>query len=419
MSRGAEVTTGPIPIGQFVALVKSTLKRDPLFQHQVLKGEVSGMKMARSGHTYFDLRDDQGQMSCAIWKNRCHIDGSIKDGSEVVIIASIDVYAPRGSMTLSVEKIEPVSTIGALEETRRKLISALRDDGSLDRPRLQIPQIPKHIAIITGAGSAALSDMQRLIENRWPGLRRTIIGVTVQGDSSASDICQALAAVREMSKPEIAKKLQRPVVDLIIVARGGGSAEDLWTFNLEAVARAIIASPVPVISAIGHESDILVSDLVADIRASTPSNAIERCVPEKNSILMWFDEIEGRLENSVLRRFGESRQHLISLTARLRLAPLAGLSKAKDKLNGLKMRINSSSQQMLSSEKSRLVRIETILQSSHPKRVLERGYSMAQTTDGEILSSVKNITSGQEITMTFADGSAFADITKIIEDDEK
>jgi exodeoxyribonuclease VII large subunit len=222
-----------------------------------------------------------------------------------------------------------------------------------------------------------------------------------------------------MSKPEIAKKLQRPVVDLIIVARGGGSAEDLWTFNLEAVARAIIASPVPVISAIGHESDVLVSDLVADIRASTPSNAIERCVPEKNSILMWFDEIEGRLENSVLRRFGESRQHLISLTARLRLAPLAGLSKAKDKLNGMKMRINSSSQQMLSSEKSRLVRIETILQSSHPKRVLERGYSMAQTKDGEILSSVKNITSGQEITMTFADGSAFADITKIIEDDEK
>jgi len=206
---------------------------------------------------------------------------------------------------------------------------------------------------------------------------------------------------------------------LIIVARGGGSAEDLWTFNLESVARAIIASPVPVISAIGHESDILVSDLVADVRASTPSNAIERCVPEKNGLMMWFDDIEGRLENSVLRRFGESRQHLVSLTARLRLAPLAGLSKAKDILNNIQMRMKSNSQQMLSFEKSRLVRMETILKSSHPKRVLERGYSMAQTADGAVLSSVKNITSGQEITMTFADGSAFADITKIIEDDEK
>ena len=419
MSRGAEVTTGPIPIGQFVSLVKSTLKKDPLFQHQVLKGEVSGMKLARSGHTYFDLRDDQGQMNCAIWKNRCHIDSSIKNGSEVVVIASIDVYAPRGSMTLTIEKIEPISTIGALEEARRKLISLLRDDGSLDRERLQIPIIPNHIVIITGAASAALSDMQRLIENRWPGLRRTIIGVTVQGEGAVSNICQALSAAREMSKPEIAKKMDRPVVDLIIVARGGGSAEDLWTFNLEPVARAIIASPVPVISAIGHESDILVSDLVADVRASTPSNAIERCVPEKNGLMMWFDDMESRLENSVLRRFGESRQHLVSLTARLRLAPLAGLAKAKDTLNSIQMRLKDNSQQMLSFEKSRLIRMETILQSSHPKRVLERGYSMAQTKDGAVLSSVKNITSGQEITMTFADGSAFADITKIIEDDEK
>ena len=419
MSRGAEVTTGPIPIGQFVTLVKSTLKRDPLFQHQVLKGEVSGMKLARSGHTYFDLRDDQGQMNCAIWKNRCHIDSTIKDGSEVVVIASIDVYAPRGSMTLNVEKIEPISSVGALEETRRKLIGELRDDGSLDRVRQRIPLIPKHIVIITGSASAALSDMQRLIENRWPGLRRTILGVTVQGDNSASEICQALATAREMCKPEIAKKLQRPIVDLIIVARGGGSPEDLWTFNLEAVARAIIASPIPVISAIGHESDMLVSDLVADLRASTPSDAIERCVPEKSALLMWLDDIEGRLENSVLRRFGESRQHLVSLTARLRLAPLAGLAKAKDRLNNMEMRIKSSSQRMLSGEKARLVHIGAILQSSHPKRVLERGYSMAQTIDGEVLSSVKNISPGQEITMTFADGSALADIKEIIESDEK
>jgi len=299
------------------------------------------------------------------------------------------------------------------------LIAELRADGSLDRVRLQIPLIPKHIVIITGAASAALSDMQRLIENRWPGLRRTILGVTVQGDNSASEICQALATAREMCKPEIAKKMKRPIVDLIIIARGGGSPEDLWTFNLEAVARAIIASPVPIISAIGHESDMLVSDLVADLRASTPSDAIERCVPEKSALLMWLDDIEGRLENSVLRRFGESRQHLVTLTARLRLAPLAGLAKAKDRLNNMEMRIKSSSQKMLSGEKARLAHIGAILQSSHPKRVLERGYSMAQTKDGEVLSSVKNISSGQEITMTFADGSALADIKEIIESDEK
>ena len=165
--------------------------------------------------------------------------------------------------------------MGILEERKKQLITDLRNEGLLDRVRRQLPTIPKHIAIITGSGSAALADMNRLIENRWPGLRRTIIGVMVQGENAPSEIVRGLLAASKLSVPEIAAKLNYPPVDLIIVGRGGGAPEDLWAFNLEPVVRAIVAAKVPVVSAVGHESDLLVSDLVADLRASTPSNAID------------------------------------------------------------------------------------------------------------------------------------------------
>ena len=189
------VTTGPLPIGQFVQLVKQTVVRDPLFKHQALKGEVTQWKQYPSGHTYFSLRDQDGQMRAVIWKGRCTIDPSIKEGSEVVVLASVDLFVRRGEIQLNVERIEPVSVLGELEKTKRLLVEQLTKEGEIDRQRLPLPAIPKHIAIITGAGSAALSDMQRLIENRWPGLRRTVIGVLVQGAQATEQIVRGLSLI--------------------------------------------------------------------------------------------------------------------------------------------------------------------------------------------------------------------------------
>ncbi|MBT5595266.1 MAG: exodeoxyribonuclease VII large subunit [Euryarchaeota archaeon] len=410
MTGTGQVTTGPLPIGQFVQLVKQTVTRDPLFKNQALKGEVTQWKQYPSGHTYFSLRDQDGQMRAVIWKGRCAIDPGIKEGSEVVILASLDLYIRRGEIQLNVERIEPVSVLGELEKTKRLLVEQLKKEGEFDRPRQAIPTIPKHIAIITGAGSAALSDMQRLIENRWPGLRRTVIGVLVQGPRATEEIVRGLAVARRLSQPSVAESRGEPPVDLVIVGRGGGSPEDLWAFNLEPVARSIIASPVPVVSAVGHESDVLVSDLVADLRASTPSDAIERVVPVLPELHYFLDECEERLAVAARRQFRDNMQHLRTLHARLRVAPMAGLNRAKSKMLTLSSRMKVSVNQSIGIQTTRLAQFEASLSAIHPQRVLERGYSMTQTTDGVVLSSVEGLKSGQEIILNFADGSADAEI---------
>lgn len=412
--RGAsDLTTGPLSIGNFVNLIRQTVKQDQLFQNQAIKGEISQWKKYPNGHTYFTLRDSVGQMSAVIWRGRCSIDSTIKEGSEVVVIASVDLYAKQGRIQLVVDKIEPVNTIGKMEEALRKLKLKLRQEGVFDRPRKNLPLIPKHIAIVTGTGSAALSDMNRLIENRWPGLRRTIIGVLVQGENSVQEIVRGLAVARKLSDPEIASIRNQPPVDMIIVGRGGGSPEDLWSFNLEPVARAIIASNVPVISAVGHESDLLVSDMVADIRASTPSNAIERCVPDYNAIQMQLTDYSERIDSATIRQFNDVRGRLKLLTSMLKAAPLAGINNVKIKIQNLTMRLNNSSRSLINQENSRIARIEASLSAVHPQRVLERGYSMIQNDDGEVLSKIDQLSVGQQIKMSFADGKAEASIVNL------
>lgn len=413
MTGRGEVTTGPLPVGQFVTMVKRALTSEPLFQRQSIKGEVSQWKSYASGHTYFTLRDNDGQMSAVIWKGRCAIHPSIKEGTEVVVTANVDVYVKRGNIQLIVERIEPVNALGAMEEAKRLLVERLRNEGELDRPRTRPPVIPKHIAIITGAGSAALADMQQLIENRWPGLRRTVIGVLVQGQRASEEIVRALALTRRLADPVVAAQRGEPPVDLVIVGRGGGSPEDLWAFNLEPVIRSIIASPVPVVSAVGHESDLLVSDLVADVRASTPSNAIERTVPVRAELEQWLDELDERLAHATRRTFGDARQRLIGLHARLKVAPLAGINMERRSMLSLQSRLNRATESKLANERTRLASIEASLHTIHPKRVLERGYAMTQTKDGTVVTNTKMLELGQEFSLHFVDGSAEAAVTQI------
>ena len=413
MTGRGEVTTGPLPVGQFVTMVKRALTSEPLFQRQAIKGEVSQWKSYASGHTYFTLRDNDGQMSAVIWKGRCTIHPSIKEGTEVVVTANVDVYVKRGNIQLIVERIEPVNALGAMEEAKRLLVERLRNEGELDRPRARPPTIPKHIAIVTGAGSAALADMQQLIENRWPGLRRTVIGVLVQGQRASEEIVRALALTRRLADPVVAAKRGEPPVDLVIVGRGGGSPEDLWAFNLEPVIRSIIASPVPVVSAVGHESDLLVSDLVADVRASTPSNAIERTVPVRAELEQWLDELDDRLAHATRRTFGDARQRLIGLHARLKVAPLAGINVERRSMLSLQSRLNRATESKLANERTRLASIEASLHTIHPKRVLERGYAMTQTKDGTVVTNTKMLELGQEFSLHFVDGSAEAAVTQI------
>ena len=435
MRAGSEVTTGPIPVGQFVNLIRNTIRHDQLFQNQVITGEITQWKRYPSGHTYFTLRDSDGQISAVIWQGRCHIDPIIEEGSVVVVIANLDLYAKAGKIQLVVNRIEPVNKLGLLEEQKNLLIESLRNEGLLDRPRQEMPTIPKHIAIITGTGSAALSDMNRLIDNRWPGLRRTVIGVTVQGDNAANEIVRGILAAGKLSNPDTAYSFNQPPVDLIIVGRGGGAPEDLWAFNLEPVVRAIIASKVPVISAVGHESDLLVSDLVADLRASTPSNAVELCVPEYDFHQMLIQNLFERLDESTNRLLQDCRHNLQFFQSRLLNAPLKGIynanqqvaelsnrlttavtskfSDAREKLQLLNNTIQLAMQKTLADETTRLAVLNSALKSAHPRNVLDRGYSMITKQDGSIVSNSQDLTKGQQIILALSDGKAKATVDEI------
>ncbi|MBO64365.1 MAG: exodeoxyribonuclease VII large subunit [Euryarchaeota archaeon] len=409
----------PTPGGEFVQTLRARLRSDDRNQHCLLKGEISQWKPYPSGHTYFSLRDDGGQINAVIWKGRCRIPDGIKDGQEVLIIGSVDLYPARGQLQIVVERIELIQKIGALEQQKQKLLLQLRQEGFLDRPRKSLPSFPKHLVIVTGKGSAALADMLQLSQSRWPGIRTTVVGVTVQGDRAAEEIVRGLAVTRELSRDKIAESIGVPPCDVVIVGRGGGSPEDLWAFNLEPVARAISAMPIPVISAVGHESDILVSDLVADLRASTPSHAVECCIPLVDDHLAYLMDCEDRMVQGSLRQFSDARQQLEQLKLRLKLAPSRGLSQAVRHLERLGNDLQQRTTSALQHHKQRLAVLGNALQISHPKRVLERGYMMGLDDEGNIISSVSNLSQGQTVSLQFADGEADANIDNIRQHEEE
>lgn len=403
----------PVAIGDFVQSLRNRLRSDERNRNCLVRGEIRQWKAYPSGHTYFSLRDDNGQISAVIWKGRCRIPSEIKEGQEVIVLGNVDIYAGRGQLQLIVERIEPIRKIGTLEQERQKLLATLQTEGVLDREKKPLPLFPKHLAIITGTDSAALADMLRLSETRWPGLRRTVLGVTVQGDRAVEEITRGLAVARHLSRKEYAEQIGIPPIDVVIVGRGGGSPEDLWAFNLEPVARALSTMPIPVISAVGHESDLLVSDVVADIRASTPSHAIELAVPILDDVLSLMVDLEDRLHRGSIRRFGEENSRLQQLQLRLRLAPSKGLDNAVRHLERLGNDLNGSVQSTIQKQKQRLAMLEGTLQAAHPQRVLERGYLMTTNQKGEVVGKVTDLTAGETVSLHFADGTADANIDNI------
>lgn len=351
-----------------------------------------------------------------------------------MVIGSVDLYPARGQLQLQVTSIHAVDTIGELEAERRKLIAALKAEGVLDRPRRPLPALPRHVAIVIGSQSAAEADVLRLSENRWPGLRRTVIGVLVQGEKAAEELARGLRVAARLADPVHAAASGVPPVDVIIVGRGGGSTEDLWAFNLERVARAVVSMPVPVVSAVGHESDVLVSDLVADVRASTPSDAVERVVPVRSDLEQHHDDLALRLEAAAARHFAETRQHHRLLRHRLAGAPVSGLTRARDQLADLRARLNHTVDVLVSEatttlighrhalhrateahlgrERERLAGLGAALRTTDPRRVLERGYGMLQQPDGDVIGSVSEVAVGDALLVHLADGT----VTTAVED---
>ena len=387
-----------VEVGQFVSMARSALVNEAYLSNAAIIGELTKFTLARSGHTYFTLTDAKGSIDCVLFGgNDSFISQGIKEGSKLIALGGIDVYVKTGRMQFKASRIQPVKSIGELEKARQELIQKWREDGTMDRPRKPAPLIPKKLHIITGAGSAALADMERLIADRWPNFSYTVIPVLVQGNDAPGQIVRAI-------------KYSQKNADLIIVGRGGGSPEDLWSFNLESVCQAIIDSEVPVVSAVGHESDYMVSDMIADIRASTPSNAIERVIPIKNELIAIIAQAGDRLDFAIDKLFSRKNEVLSNIILRLSAAPMRGISNAKLRQSSLSNKMSSAIERFFMIQKNRLTGIDSILNSTNPTRVLERGYSMAVDKKGVPVTSVVGLKQGDSLTVVLKDGEVETEV---------
>jgi exodeoxyribonuclease VII large subunit len=418
-----------------------------------VEGEISNLARPASGHLYFSLKDAQAQVRCAMFRNA---NRSLKfppeDGLQVLVRAKVTIYEPRGSYQLIVEHMEPAGE-GLLRRKLEELKTRLSAEGLFDPShKLPLPLLPRQIGIITSPTGAAVRDILHILDRRFAAVPVIIYPVQVQGDKAKFEIVDAISIATARNE-----------CDVLIIGRGGGSLEDLWAFNEESVARAIHACPIPTVSAVGHEVDFTIADLVADVRAPTPSGAAEIAVPDSRT---WRDNLSSlgkRMENALSRLFRQRTQHLTHLAARLQgrqplfilrqhsqrldelvqrmlqtvsnrltmdglrlrnilnnlrsAAPDRGLKDSQRNLALVNSRIEHAMQLRLNDRQRRLSVLAAGLQAVSPLKTLERGYAVIQhKSTGEIIRTTRSLSKDQEISGRLADGQFDAIVTTIKKD---
>lgn len=367
-----------------------------------VQGEISNFKNHSSGHMYFTLKDDQAQISCAFFKgNNINLKFALEDGMQVVVFGRLGVYEKRGAYQLYVHKIQPKG-IGALSLAFEQLKKKLIKEGLFDKKKKQsVPFLPQRIGLITSSTGAAVRDFLNIINRRFADVHIIINPVKVQGEGSAKEIVQALEDFNRLSGNKL------PEIQVIILTRGGGSLEDLWSFNEEIVARAIFASKIPVISAVGHEIDFTISDFVADLRAPTPSAAAEMVLPRKDDLKEKLLGIRSRLETSIKSRcqyLFKSLDRLISSYG-LRL-PQEKIEQFYQSADSLSSALRNNFSYYLNRAVDRKINLITRLESLSPFKVLERGYSVtSRLPQGEALTDARNVKQGDEVETRLKKGS--------------
>ena len=351
-------------------------------------------------------KDEGGALKCVMFKgNALKLRFRPENGMQVIAMGKISVYPRDGAYQLycNAMVLDGVGDLYAAYEQLKKKLSA---QGLFDPAHKKaLPQYPKTIAIVTSAAGAAIHDMLRILRKRYPLVKVLLLPVRVQGVEAPAEIA---AAIRYANYHRLA--------DLLIVGRGGGSIEDLWAFNDELVAHAIFASSIPVISAVGHEPDVTISDFVADLRAATPSNAAELAVPDQDTIRQSLDGMMTSMIAAMNRKIKVSRQHLEVLAASPALkSPDGYLNQRKKTLELLNNRLISAQTKQLAFKKQRHIALAAKLDAMSPLKVLSRGYSMAQKEDGSILRSVKQAEPGDKIHLTMEDGVLSATVCHVKE----
>lgn len=380
-------------VSELTAQIKTTLERN--FGEVALRGEISNLARPRSGHVYFSLKDDSAQIRAVIWKSDAEqVVFDLADGLQIKAWGKVSVYPPRGDYQLMIRRVEPEG-IGALELAFRQLYARLAAEGLFEDSRKRpLPECPRRIVVVTSPTGAAVHDFVQVAARRWPMAEILIAPAKVQGVGAADEVVAAIALANRVAG-----------ADVLVLCRGGGSLEDLWTFNEERVARAIVASRLPVISAIGHEVDITIADLAADLRASTPSVAAERCVPDWREVAQRLDHLGDRLARAGRDQILNARGTLQDLTDRATRALQRTLDNTRATLQDLSQRSDRALQRTLDDRRHRLARLAASLEALSPLGVLARGYSATFLADGKtLLRTPGDVQSGDRIVTRLAEG---------------
>lgn len=368
-------------------------------------GEISNCRRYGSGHVYLTLKDDAAQLRAVIWRGHAaKFKFEIKDGLEVVAGGAIQVYSKRGEYQLTIEQLLPQG-VGALELAYRQLCEKLQAAGLFAAERKRtLPRFPRRIALVTSPSGAAVRDLLQVITRRWSASNIIILPVAVQGATAPTEIAAALRSVGRI-----------PGVDVVIAGRGGGSIEDLWAFNEEIVARAIFDCPVPVISAVGHEIDITVADLVADLRAATPSVAGELVVPHRSEVRQDLDRIRHRLVAALQNRAVAARSLVDSLACRRVFThPTERLHDRARQLDELDARVRRAIAGRLELFRQQIATASAALHALSPLKVLERGYSVTRTSPtGDLVRDARQLHPGDLLRTTFLHGETTSRVEEV------
>lgn len=390
-------------ITQINEYLRNQMDGDPTLCQLAVRGEISNYKMYPSGHHYFTLKDENAALKCVMFKgNAIRLRFRPENGMQIIAMGRITVYPRDGAFQLycTAMALDGVGDLyAAFEQCKKRLAAQGLFDPAHKKP---LPRYPGVIGIITSSAGAAIHDMLRILRKRYPLTEVRLFPVRVQGAESPGEIA---AAIRYANHYGLA--------DLLIVGRGGGSIEDLWAFNEEIVAHAIYDSGIPVISAVGHEPDVTISDFVADLRAATPSNAAELAVPDRDALEQSLDAMVSSIAASLDRMLKASRKQLQTLLASPVLhKPDSYLEQKGKDLRMLENRLVSAQSQILARSRQRYVGSVAKLDAMSPLKVLSRGYSVVRNSENQILRSTSDVQIGENLTITLSEGQLYAEVTR-------
>lgn len=396
-----------LSVSQLNGIIKGLIDNEPLLGEVCVRGELSNYKIYPSGHHYFTLKDAESSIRCVMFKSSAvKLRFRPESGMGVTAFGRVSVYPRDGAYQLYTTALLPEGT-GDLQIAFEQLKKKLDEEGLFDKAHKKpLPRFPEKIAIITSSAGAAVHDMIRILRQRWPMTKVILLPVRVQGVEAPPEIVGAIRYANEFN-----------VADVIITGRGGGSIEDLWAFNDERVARAIYASDIPVISAVGHEPDVTISDYVADVRASTPSNAAELAVPDIAEFTDVMHSYDIRSRQAMSKKLAFLRTRIETIAAkRVMVDPAASIDDRRLELDRYREKLITAQEQINARKKHEYIRLAAALDAMSPLKVLSRGYLIASDNKGKVIKSIKSVNTGDELALRFTDGAAKCTVTDLSRD---